>query len=300
MNEQIKLDRRRKYYMILDCETATLPKATEYESERAKKTIAIAKPLIYDLGWTIIDNKGNIYMKKNYLIAEIFSVPSIFNTAYYKDKRGLYIDKLQKGEIQLTDWNTANNELIKDLQLVEAVGAYNSMFDYKKAIPFTDLYINQLYAPDFHEWLDEQHRICDWLVEGGKSKSEEARDFEKEVFRYKGKIYPLFDVWGLACRYLLDDEYKRMCIENSWASASGKYFTTNAEKVFRFLSGDMEFEESHTAIDDCLIESEIFARVVKKTKNKWDMGIIYFPFKELGTVGEYCAVMGCENPFADY
>ena len=38
----------------------------------------------------------------------------------------------------------------------------------------------------------------------------------------------------------------------------------NAEKVFRFLSGDMEFEECHTAIEDCLIESEIFAKVVKK------------------------------------
>ena len=295
----IKLDRRRKYYMILDCETATLPKATEYESEHAKKTIAIAKPLIYDLGYTIIDNKGNIYAKKNFLISEIFSVPEIFNTAYYKDKRNLYLAKLQKGEIILTDWNTANREFIEDLSLVCAVGAYNSMFDYKKAIPFTDLYINTLYSPDFHEWLECQYRVCDWLVGGGKPKTETARDFEKDIFRYKGHIYPLFDVWGLACRYLLNEEYKQMCIENGWASASGKYFTTNAEKVFRFLSGDMEFEEHHTAIEDCLIESEIFARVVKKTKNKWDMGIIYFPFKELGTVGEYCAEKGIENPFSD-
>lgn len=295
----IKLDHRRKYYMILDCETATLPIANEYESEKAKRTIAIAKPLIYDLGYTIIDNKGNIYAKKNFLISEIFSVPEIFNTAYYKDKRNLYLEKLQKGEIILTDWNTANRELTEDLSLVCAVGAYNSMFDYKKAIPFTDLYINMLYSPDFHEWLNEQSRICDWLVGGGKSQVENARDFEKDIFRYKGNIYPLFDIWGLACRYLLDEEYKRMCIENGWASASGKYFTTNAEKVFRFLSGNMEFEECHTAIEDCLIESEIFAKVVKKTKNKWDMGIIYFPFKELGTIGEYCAEKGIENPFSD-
>lgn len=295
----IKLDRRRKYYMILDCETATLPKATEYESERAKKTIAIAKPLIYDLGYTIIDNKGNIYAKKNFLISEIFSVPEIFNTAYYKDKRNLYLAKLQKGEIILTDWNTANRELTEDLSLVCAVGAYNSMFDYKKAIPFTDLYINMLYSPDFHEWLNEQYKVCEWLVGGGKCRYEDSKDFEKDIFRYKGNIYPLFDVWGLACRYLLDEEYKKLCFENGWVSASKKYFTTNAEKVFRYLSGNLEFEEHHTAIEDCLIESEIFAKVVQKTKNNWDMGLIYFPFRELGTVEEFCYQNELFNPYSD-
>ena len=77
-----KLDRRRKYYCVLDCETATLPYASELSAE-AKKSVAIAKPLIYDLGWTICDAKGNVYRRRNYLITEIFSVPSIFNTACY-------------------------------------------------------------------------------------------------------------------------------------------------------------------------------------------------------------------------
>ena len=56
----LKFDRRRKYYMILDCETATLPCAANYGVETGKK-IAIAKPLIYDLGWQIIDRNGNVY-----------------------------------------------------------------------------------------------------------------------------------------------------------------------------------------------------------------------------------------------
>ena len=71
-----KLDRRRKYYCVLDCETATLPYASELSAE-AKKSVAIAKPLIYDLGWTICDAKGNVYRRRNYLITEIFSVPAI-------------------------------------------------------------------------------------------------------------------------------------------------------------------------------------------------------------------------------
>lgn len=299
MNTTTKLDRRRKYYMILDCETATLPIASKFADENKKKRISIAKPLIYDLGYTIIDNKGNIYIKKNFLISEIFSVPEIFNTAYYKDKRALYIDKLQKGEIELKSWSEASQELETDLYNVSAVGAYNSMFDYKKAIPFTDLYISQLYSENFHSWLESQNRICEWIAEGGKPmREEENKDFEKNIFRFRGGAFNLFDVWGLACLHLLNcAEYKKLCIENEWASASGKYFTTNAEKAFRFLSGDNEFIEQHTAIDDCIIESAIFAEVVKKTKNKWEIGIIYFPFKELGTVAEFCAENEIENPF---
>lgn len=296
-----KYDRRRKYYLVLDCETATLPIANEYENEVQKKRISIMKPLIYDLGWTVIDSKGNIYAKKNYLISEIFSVPSIFDTAYYKDKRNLYLDKLQKGEIVLTSWLTASRELIEDLQAVEGVGAYNSMFDYKKAIPFTDLYISMLYSPDFHNWLAYQEQICIWLADGGKPMNEdENKDFEPDIFRYKSCVYPLFDIWGLACSHLLDcAEYKHLCLQREWKTASGKYFITNAEKAYAFLSGETEFSEAHTAIDDCLIESAIFAEIVKRTKNKWEMGISYFPFRELGTVEAFCLQNNIDNPWGE-
>ena len=90
----VKYDRRRKYYLVLDCETATLPCAGNLPAE-AKKNVAIAKPLIYDLGWKIIDKKGRVYSRKNFLISEIFSVPSIFDTAYYASKRPLYLEKLE-------------------------------------------------------------------------------------------------------------------------------------------------------------------------------------------------------------
>mgnify|MGYP007022402873 CR=1 FL=1 len=71
-----KFDRRRTNYVVLDCETATLPHAINYTDEQ-RKNIAIAKPLIYDLGWKVMDAKGNTYARKNYLISEIFSVPSV-------------------------------------------------------------------------------------------------------------------------------------------------------------------------------------------------------------------------------
>ena len=280
-----KYDKRRKYYIVLDCETATLPEAIKYEGEE-RKNIAIAKPLIYDLGWQVIDAQGRIYARKNYLISEVFSVPAIFDTAYYASKRCIYLEKLAKGEIILTDWKTASAELVEDMDACVAVGAYNSMFDYKKAIPFTDLYISKLYSPDFHDWLNYQNKKLPWLATGHRN--ENPNGFDETIFRFRGKEYPLFDLWGLSCRHILNcDEYKNMCLDNDWQTASGKYFKTSAETAFRFFSETMDFEEAHTAIDDAEIESILFAEICKRTKKKFEMGIIYFPFRELGTVENF-------------
>lgn len=280
-----KYDKRRKYYIVLDCETATLPEAINYDGEE-RKNIAIAKPLIYDLGWKVIDAQGRTYARKNYLISEIFSVPAIFDTAYYASKRCIYLEKLEKGEIILTDWKTASAELVEDMDACVAVGAYNSMFDYKKAIPFTDLYISKLYSPDFHDWLDYQNKKLPWLANGHRN--ENPNGFDETIFRFRGKEYPLFDLWGLSCRHILNcDEYKNMCLDNDWQTASGKYFKTSAETAFRFFSETLDFEEAHTAIDDAEIESLLFAEICKRTKKKFEMGIIYFPFRELGTVEDF-------------
>ena len=280
-----KYDKRRKYYIVLDCETATLPEAINYDGEE-RKNIAIAKPLIYDLGWKVIDAQGRTYARKNYLISEIFSVPAIFDTAYYASKRCVYLEKLAKGEIILTDWKTASAELVEDMDACVAVGAYNSMFDYKKAIPFTDLYISKLYSPDFHDWLNYQNKKLPWLATGHRN--ENPNGFDETIFRFRGKEYPLFDLWGLSCRHILNcDEYKNMCLDNDWQTASGKYFKTSAETAFRFFSETLDFEEAHTAIDDAEIESLLFAEICKRTKKKFEMGIIYFPFRELGTVEDF-------------
>lgn len=277
-----KYDRRRKYYMVLDCETATLPFANKY-SEENRKNVAIARPLIYDLGWTVIDNKGNVYARKNYLITETFFVPAVFDTAYYKAKRPLYMEKLAKGEIVQANWNEAIRELIEDMEAVESVGAYNAMFDYKKALPFTDLYISKLYSNDYTDWMRMQERVCDNIAKYGQTKSNP--EFDEMNFCFRGEKYPLFDLWGLTCEHILNcDEYKKMCRDNGWATASGKYFPTNAEKAFAFVSTQIDFAEAHTAIEDAEIESYLFATIYRKTKGNFNMGIEFFPFRILGKV----------------
>jgi hypothetical protein len=279
-NYEIKLDRRRKYFLILDCETATMPYASKFEGAQKQK-IALAKPLIYDLGWQIVDRNGNVYAKRNFLITEIFSVPSIFNTAHYKAKRPMYLEMLRNGEIDLVDWQTATAVLTADLEKVTDTGAYNSMFDYKKAIPFTDLYISKLYSPDFNEWEKMQNGFIDRIVNERNDKP--SREFDPDHFNFRGNNYPMFDLWGLACNHLLNcDNYREMCNEFGWISASGKYYTTSAETTYRFLKGNADFIESHTALNDAEIETEIFAEIIKKAGLNFERGIEYFPFRVVG------------------
>ena len=58
---QNKKGRKPRLYMVLDCETATLPFVRDMQlSEIQRKNVAIARPLIYDIGWRIIDAKGNV------------------------------------------------------------------------------------------------------------------------------------------------------------------------------------------------------------------------------------------------
>ena len=286
MEKERKLDKRRKYYLILDCETATLPYAAKFGGDE-KKAISIAKPLIYDLGWTICDAKGKIYRKRSYLITEIFSVPSVFNTAYYKEKRPQYLEKLKVGSISLRTWKEATEILERDLLEVQAVGAYNAAFDFKKAIPFTEKYIEALYSSDFQRWEEVQEKVCDNIARGKKAgKKDGAPEFDPYNFQFRNNFYPIFDIWGLACEYLLNtDEYRNTCLANNWITARGKYSQTSAEKAFAYLMNDWEFLESHTAIEDAEIESAIFGKIVEKVGIKGiEFEIIFFPFRIVGMV----------------
>ena len=105
LNFENKIDRRKKYYLVFDCETATLPFTATLEEPKDKQKIAIAKPLIYDLGWQVIDRKGNVYCRRSYLVSEIFSVPAVFNTAYYAEKRPRYLEMLRKHETSIKSWD---------------------------------------------------------------------------------------------------------------------------------------------------------------------------------------------------
>lgn len=280
LNIQKGKGRPKKLYMVLDCETATLPFIKSLNiSDSKKRKLSIAKPLIYDIAWRVVDRMGTVYSQHSFLVQETFFVPQVFNTAYYKDKRALYMEKFKNGEILAKTWNEIVEILTGDLQNVEMSLAYNAMFDYKKAITFTEKYINALYGDNYAEWEENQKASC--LAEPRKNEN-----FDSEHLILRGEKYPIADLWSLSCERLINTAtYKTKCLETAQISASGLYFKTSAESTYRYLMGKYDFIESHTALEDCEIETKILIECLKKGKIR--KGLQYFPFEKLGLTTEH-------------
>lgn len=281
-----------KLYMIVDVETATLPIINEFDiSDEIRKKIAIAKPLVYDIGWTITSSTGRIYSSWNFLIQETFFVPSVFNTAYYKDKRPKYIELLEKGEILTTTWSDMVKVFRQDLERADIVTAFNAMFDFKKAINFTDRYIDALYSSNYNDYEGRQRQSIKNMIKN-RGKSEPNPEFDKDNFNFKNKDYEMSDIWGLACNVLINnDTYKREAIKKGALTQSGLYYSTTAESVTQYLLRDDSFKESHTALDDVEIEKEILLKIIKKIGTDIPIGLNYFPFQELGETVDYCCTL---------
>lgn len=277
---------RKKHYLVLDTETATLPFANDIaKNESQKKSIAIAKPIVYDIGWVIQDRKGNIEKEANYLVQETFFVPQVFNTAYYKDKRPLYIKMLDEKKIVAKNWDEIINELYRDLCYVDIGTAYNACFDFKKAIPFTEKYIKHLYSADFQQWEDEQRKKCIKIAKSGKS-TDKNPDYLKPHLKLRGEEFPIADLWGIACKNLIMTQgYKKYCLDNKLVTNSVKYFKTSAETTFQYLLKKYDFVEEHTALSDAKIEAAILVKALQK--KKVEPGIEPFPFRLLGTTFDW-------------
>lgn len=280
---------KKKYYLTLDTETATLPFANQIcKTAAEKQRVAIAKPLVYDIGWVITDRLGTVQKKENFLVQETFFVPNVFNTAYYKDKRPIYMDLLQRGEIDTGTWSSVTDNLLDDLDFVDLSTAYNAAFDFKKAIPFTEEYINALYGvdgTDYNTWERRQWVQCKNIA-GGRTKDGTRPDFLNPVFEFRGKQFPIADLWNLACTKLINiNKYRNFCLENGLLTASAQYFKSSAETSFQYLMGQYNFVEDHTALSDALIEAEILTKGLKRGAVLPQMEA--FPFKNLGTTFDY-------------
>ena len=272
-------------YLVLDCETATLPFVKEMNiSAKVKKQICLAKPLVYDIGWTLCDRKGNILKKASYLVQETFFVPSVFNTAYYAAKRNIYMEKLAAGDIVAKQWNDICKELEEDCKRAKWVAAFNAQFDFKRAIPYTERYIKTLYSANYNDWENKQKYSAKKMAEGEDFHNS---NYDNLHFCFRGGKYEIVDVWQVAVKLLANKYvYKALCADFPMLTASGLYFRTSAEAIFRFIGEDLSFNEAHTALEDATIETAILAKCFA-TRKKIDKGITAFPFRELGTTIDF-------------
>lgn len=117
----IKVDKRKKYLMVLDVETTNNQMDSKFNDG-----------LVYDIGFVICDKEGKIYAKRSFAIKDIFDWKELMSTAYYKNKLPKYYEKLNKKQMEkVTIWE-ARQRIRKAIEYfnITEVYAYNANFDY--------------------------------------------------------------------------------------------------------------------------------------------------------------------------
>ena len=215
----MKIDKRKKYLMVLDVET------TNNIMEKG----AANDGLVYDIGFTITDKKGNIYAKRSFAVKEIFEWTDLMNTAYYKQKLPLYFERLKKGLIEKASIWDIRKRIKKAMEMfdIKEVYAYNASFDYT-TLNNTVRYLSG--------------SACRWF------------------FPYGTQIC---DIWHIACQVL--GTQKTFQWENV-RNEKGNLIT-NAERMFAYLSQNEDFEEEHTGLADAIVETQILARCFSSHKS---------------------------------
>ena len=75
------------------------------------------------------------------------------------------------------------------------------------------------------------------------------------------------DIWLMALQTLaIRKKYVEFCRENDLRSRSGKTVSTSAEAMYAYITGNAEYIEEHTALEDAKIEMEIFLACVRSHK----------------------------------
>lgn len=183
------------------------------------ETTNIVKPYCYNVGVVLFDTETGDTVKREWVIEQIWHNMELFNTAYYANKRPIYVKAMRAKKIKMTKWGYVCQEmarLFKDFG-VECAYAYNSPFD-DKVFQFN----------------------CEWF------KTQNPFD-----------NVPIFDIRGLVHKYIaFTPSYQHFCERYNFFTETGNYSTT-AENVYRFLQKNVDFIEDHTALSDSEIELQI-------------------------------------------
>lgn len=188
-------------------------------------TNSLDDPIAYDIGWAVVDADTHEVLKtRSYAVAEIFLDKELMSSAYFADKIPSYWEEIEAGTRTLARLFTIKKALKRDCAEYEVneIYAHNARFDYLSC----SLTQRWLTSSKYRYFFPYGTKICDTL--------KMAREAFKE-----------------------DGAYKAFCKENNYMTANNQLRFT-AEILYRFLTGDNQFEEVHKGLDDVLIEKEIF------------------------------------------
>ena len=190
-------------YMVFDTETTSLD-----------------KPFCYDVGYSIFNDGIDIpLVRRHFIVEQVWHNLPLFESAYYKEKRPLYIGLMRSKKAIMDKWGYIMRTIHRDIiqYNVTDAYAYNSDFD-DKVFTFN----------------------CDWF---------KCNNPLEDI--------PIHDIWGYASEFITNtQEYKNFCEEYQYFTDSGNY-KASAEIVYRYITRNNDFEEAHMGAYDVDIESII-------------------------------------------
>lgn len=191
--------------------------------------------LVYDIGFSLIDTTSHVcYYKRSLVIKETFTYEffsQMRQTAYYAEKFPQYWADIKAGKRSLVSFWEAWAEIRGILKTSGAiVCAHNARFDVKS--------------------LNNTIR----LLSCGRI---------RYFFPYGTVIWDTLKM----CRDVLSKRptYVKFCDENGYRTKRNQLRYT-AEIVYRYITSDNDFVESHTGLEDVEIETEILRFLLKQHK----------------------------------
>lgn len=181
-------------------------------------------PIVYDVGYQLFSLDEGVLLERSFVNADVFLDKDLMSTAFFADKIPTYWEEIKSGQRTLKRWFNIKRQIAEDCALfdVKYVCAHNAMFD-NRALNTTQRYQTtskfRYFLPYGLTWLDTLKM---------------SRTILKE-----------------------NDSYGEFCFNNDYVTKNGQRRYT-AEIIYRWLSGENEFIESHTGLEDVKIERKIF------------------------------------------
>lgn len=203
--------------MIIDTETAPI---------RNIEKVQPWNMLTYDGGFQILNPRtGETFVEGSYIIKQIFYGQSDrMKSAYYANKIPRYIADIEAGKRIVIDWFefiAIIHEYTRQFK-IKAICAHNARFD-----------------------VCSLNKTMSWCSFGEISRA-----------------LPDVEIWDsmkmARSTFASRPSYRKFCENNSFMTKHAKPRPrVTAEILYRFLTQDLDFEESHTALEDVYIEAEI-------------------------------------------
>jgi DNA polymerase III epsilon subunit-like protein len=191
-------------------------------------TNSIDDPFCYDVGFAVVDGTGKIYETHSYVVADIFLDNEMMASAYFAEKIPQYWEDIKSGKRILRRFKTIKAILRDVVQQynIKYIVAHNASFDYR-SLNYTQRLLTSSKYRYFFPWGVE-----------------------------------IWDTLKMARQTLKTNEnYRQFCIDNgfTYGKEDKPQLRFTAEIIHRFLTGNLDFVEEHTGLEDVLIEKDILA-----------------------------------------